>query len=85
MIEVYDYQLSDSDKCITSLNVFVQTYVNKLSEGEVVGCFVFDTDEQIKILKYEDEFVVSSDKDYSMVRQLVVTKCRLNRRVCGNV
>ena len=78
MIEVWDYQIDDKDECITSLNVFMKTYINKLSEGEVVGCFVFDTGEHIKILKYDDEFVVDSDISYSMVRQIVAMQCKLN-------
>ena len=78
MIDVFDYQYVNDDDAITSLTNFARMYSTSLEDGQMVSCYVYETDEQIKVVKFDDEFVVVSDKNYSMIRQVVVTLFKLN-------
>jgi hypothetical protein len=57
---------------VSSIREFIIDSCVGMEEGDVVGTYVFETDEYISILKFENSFIVSSSSDNSFVRQMFV-------------
>ena len=67
---------------VSSLHNFVRQNCVNLHDGEVVSCYAFFFDENIKVQNVNGFYNITSDKDKSLVRDVAKAFCVIYQPDC---